>query len=93
MDFATRADLTGRLRGLVILLGDELTLDQARRADELIDGAEFGSALEALAGWLAEQQTPIPDEVRRDFARLSSQMANEEQVMGSLAACPSEPEG
>jgi len=37
MDFATRADLTGRLRGLIILLAERLTLDEARSADELID--------------------------------------------------------
>ena len=67
MDFAEHADLTGRLRGLVILLGERLSADQARFADELVDASEFGVALETLAGWLSEEETPIPDDVRHDF--------------------------
>ena len=88
MDFATHADLTGRLRGLVILLDEQLTSDQARSADELVDASEFGIALEMLADWLSEDATPIPDDVRRDFERLSSQMGNGERVMGALSHCP-----
>jgi len=88
VDFATHADLTGRLRGLVILLDEQLTSDQARSADELVDASEFGIALEMLADWLSEDATPIPDDVRRDFERLSSQMGNGERVMGALSHCP-----
>ena len=88
MDFATHADLTGRLRGLVILLDEQLTSDQARSADELVDASEFGIALEMLADWLSEDATPIPDDVRRDSERLSSQMGNGERVMGALSHCP-----
>jgi hypothetical protein len=91
MDFATRADLTGRLRGLVILLDGHLTLDQERRADELIDAGEFGVALEMLADWLGEGPTPIASDIRRDFERLSSQLGNADRVMGPLALCPTEP--
>jgi len=90
MDFATRADLTGRLRGLIILLAERLTLDEARSADELIDGSEFGAALEMLAGRLSENETPIPDGVRRDFERLSVQLGNVERVMRPLDRCPAE---
>ena len=90
MDFATHSDLTGRLRGLVILLDDRLTLDQARSADELIDASEFGTVLEVLAGWLSENETPMPDGVRRDFDRLSTQIGNVEQVMPPLDRCPTE---
>ena len=90
MDFATRADLTGRLRGLVILLDDHLTSDQARAADQLIDDSEFGAALETLAGWLAEKESPIPDDVRRDFERLSGQTGTADRVMPALDRCPPE---
>ena len=90
LDFATHADLTGRLRALVILLAGHLTLDQARSADELIDASEFGVALEMLADWLSENETPIPDEVRHDFERLSVQMMNVERVMRPLDLCPAE---
>ena len=88
VDFATHADLTGRLRGLIILLDEQLTLDQARSAEELVDASEFGVALETLADWLSEDGTPLPDDVRRDFERLSSQMGNAERVMGALSLCP-----
>jgi hypothetical protein len=90
MDFAERADITGRLRGLVIMLDEQLTLDQARRADELIDASEFGVALETLADWLSEEATPIPDDLRRDFETLSSKLGNGDRVMGPLALCPAE---
>jgi len=74
----------------VILLADRLTLDQARSADELIDASEFGAVLEVLAGWLGQNETPIPDGVRRDFDRLSTQMGNVERVMRPLDRCPTE---
>jgi hypothetical protein len=88
MDFATRADVTGRLRGLVIMLDEALSTEQQRSAEALIDESEFGPALEVLADWLAENETPILADVRRDFERLSTQVGNAEAVMGSLAACP-----
>jgi hypothetical protein len=90
LDFATRSDLTGRLRGLIILLAERLSLDQARIGDELIDASEFGVALETLADWLGENETPIPDGVRRDFERISLQIGNVERVMRSLDHCPAE---
>jgi hypothetical protein len=90
MDFAEHADLTGRLRGLVILLDDRLTLDQARSAEEVIDAAEFGVALELLADTLSEQKTPIPDDLRVEFERLSARLGDADRVMGPLAVCPVE---
>jgi hypothetical protein len=92
MDFATHADLTGRLRGLVILLDERLTPDQARAADDLIDTSLFGSALETLADGLAEHETPIPDDVRRDFERLASQVGDDARVKAALGRCPREPD-
>jgi len=90
LDFATHSDLTGRVRGLIILLADRLSSDQARLGDELIDASEFGVALETLADWLSEDRTPIPDGVRRDFERLSVEMGNVERVMRPLDVCPAE---
>ncbi len=91
MDFVTNADLTGRLRGLVILLGEKVTLDQARRADELIDVSEFGSALELLTDWLCENETPISPDLRRDFERLAGVIGDTDRVLHALNMCPSEP--
>lgn len=90
MDFATHADLTGRLRGLVILLDEQLTLDQARRVDELIDISEFGAALELLADWLCEKGMPIPTDLRRDFERIAGGIGNVDRVRHTLNRCPPE---
>lgn len=90
VDFFTRSDLTGRLRGLVILLDEKIAPDRVRLADELIDAAEFGLALEALADWLSEAGTPLTDELRADFDRLATQLGNHERVMTPLARCPME---
>src|SRR5205085_5132722 len=67
VDFLARSELTGRLRGLVILLDEKITPDHAREADVLIDASEFGLALEVLADWLTEDKAPLSDELRADF--------------------------
>jgi hypothetical protein len=90
VDFFTRSDLTGRLRGLVILLDEKIATDHVRVADELIDASEFGLALEVLADWLSEDETPLSDELRADFDRLATQLGNHERVMTPLALCPVE---
>ncbi len=90
MDFLTHADLTGRLRGLVILLGEKISVEHSRRADELIDASEFGVTLEMFADWLSEDRTPLPGDLRRDFDRLATQMGNRDRVMGPLRLCPPE---
>ena len=90
MDFLTHADVTGRIRGLVIMLDDKITVEQSRAVDELVDADEFGPALEQLAGVLAETATSLPDDLRTDFDRLATQVGNRDRVMGLLEACPPE---
>ncbi len=90
MDFLTRADLTGRLRGLVILLDEKISVEHSRLADELIDASEFGVALERLADWLSEDATPLPGDLRRDFDRLATQIGNRDRGMEPLRLCPPE---
>jgi hypothetical protein len=92
MDFLDHADLTGRLRGLVIMLDDKITIEQTRYVDESIDASEFGIALQTLAEYLAESATPIPEDLRLDFERLASKMEIRDAVMNVLAGCPVEPE-
>lgn len=92
MDFLDHADLTGRLRGLVIMLDDKITIDQTRYVDESIDASEFGIALQALADYLAESSTAIPDDLRLDFERLASKIEIRDAVMDTLSRCPVEPE-
>jgi len=87
MDFLTHADLTGRIRGLVIMLDEKITIDQSRRAEDLVDAAEFGPALEMLAGFLAEGPATLPEDLRTDFDRLSTQVGNHDTVMALLVRC------
>ncbi len=90
MDFLTKTDVTGRIRGLAILLDDRLTIEQTRAAEELVDADEFGAALEALAGALRDQRASLPADLRTDFGRLSTQLGNEEPVAALLAEVPTE---
>jgi hypothetical protein len=90
VDFLTKTDLTGRLRGLAILLDDRLTVEQTRAAEDLIDDDQFAPALEALAAALREQHATLPADLRRDFDRLSAQLGNEAAVAELLAGVPTE---
>ena len=90
MDFLEKTDLTGRLRGLAIMLDDRLTVEATRAAEELIDADEFAPALEALATALAEQGASLPTDLRTDFGRLSAQLGNEQVVAELLAGVETE---
>jgi hypothetical protein len=90
MDFLTRADVTGRIRGLVIMLDEKITIEQTRSAEQLVDEEEFGAALETLAGFLAEGGTALADDLRVDFDRLSNTVGNHDAVMAILAGVPVE---
>ena len=90
MDFLTRTDLAGRIRGLAIMLDDRITVDQTRAAEELVDAGEFGPALEALAGALLAQGAAVPADLREDFDRLTRQVGNHDVVAELLAGCPTE---
>jgi hypothetical protein len=90
MDFLDHADVTGRIRGLVIMLDDKVTIEQSRSVDEMIDASEFGVALQALADYLAESSTALPDDLRLDFERLASKMEIRDAVMETLSRCPVE---
>jgi hypothetical protein len=52
-------DLSGRLRGLLIGLDDVLTKDEAAEVEELLDHAEFGEALRALAWIIVEEDSEL----------------------------------
>jgi hypothetical protein len=90
VDFLTKTDLTGRLRGLAIMLDDRLTIEQTRAAEELIDGDEFGAALESLARALRDQGASLPADLRTDFDRLAAQLENGPAVAELLAGVPTE---
>jgi hypothetical protein len=92
VDFLTKADLTGRLRGLAIMLDDRLTIEQTRAAEELIDAEEFGPALEALAAALRDHGASLPSDLRTDFERLAAQLGDEAAVTDLLAGVPTEAE-
>jgi hypothetical protein len=90
VDFLTKTDLTGRLRGLAIRLDDRLTIDQTRAAEDLVDDDRFGAALEALAAALRDQGASLPADLRTDFDRLAAPLENGPAVAELLAGVPTE---
>jgi hypothetical protein len=90
VDFLTKTDLTGRLRGLAIMLDDRLTIEQTRTAEELIDDDQFAPALEALATSLRDQGASLPADLRTDFDRLADQLENRPAIAELLAGVPTE---
>jgi hypothetical protein len=59
MDAAYFEDLAGRLYGLVIVLEDRLSGEQAQLFHHFIEVGEYGLALEEIAGALAHSGSPL----------------------------------
>lgn len=77
-----------RLRALGLTLSTVLTEDQRRWYEEFLDANELGVALEMLADWLSEEETPIRGEDRIEMLALGRLMGNESRVASPLRLCP-----
>jgi hypothetical protein len=77
-----------RLRRLGESLDQALTDEQQRWYEEFLDANEFGLALEMLADWLSEEETPVRDPDRTEMLALAREMGNEARVAGPLRLCP-----
>jgi hypothetical protein len=90
IDGVEHSELESRLTALGAHVRQLLTTDQQRWLDEFIGTGEYGLALEMLADWLSENETPIPSTVRTEARSLAIAMDNEPRVMGPLALCPND---
>jgi hypothetical protein len=77
-----------RLRDLGGSLGPSLNEEQRHEFDEYLDANELGIALEMLAYWLSENETPIRDESRSMMLESAREMGIESQVADPLQYCP-----
>ncbi len=87
MSFAV---LESRLAALGARLEDLLTSEQQGWFAEFLGAGEYGLALEMLADWLSEDETPLPAEARTEALNLASEMGIQERVAGALALCPAQ---
>jgi hypothetical protein len=78
-------DLSGRLRGLVIALGDVLAKDEAREVDHLLEHAEFGEALRTLAWIIVEEDKRIARSHFDEIQTLADRMDMAHELPQQLA--------
>jgi hypothetical protein len=81
-------DVNGRAMGLLIRLGDRLSLQTQEIVHELVDHNESGVALEIMAEMLAEASASITDQERAEMLELVSEMGLDDRVERSPELCP-----
>lgn len=84
-----RSEIRGALFGVLIRLEDRLAAEQVRFIHELIDGDEWGVALEQIADVLAEDEMVLREDERADLIALNDRMGMGSRVPRVLALCPS----
>ncbi len=85
------AVLEPRLAALGTRLGDLLSAERRGWYEEFLGVGEYELALEMLADWLSEDETPLPLDARSEALNLASAMGVHDRVAGALAHCPPEP--
>jgi hypothetical protein len=85
-------EITGRLRGLVVLLDDRLSARDLVFVAEFIDVGELGLALEQMADALCEDEAPVARTERADMLALAERMNLGSRVFRALRFCPERPE-
>lgn len=85
-------EITGRLRGLVVLLDDRLSARDLVFVAEFIDVGELGLALEQMADALCEGEAPVARTERADMLALAERMNLGSRVSRALRFCPERPE-
>ena len=88
MDVSDYEEIAGRLRGLLIRLGDRLRGEDQTWILDFIDANELGLALEQMADALGDELTPVSVEEREDMLSLADSMAVGDRVGRALALCP-----
>jgi hypothetical protein len=74
--------------GLLIRLGDRLSLQTQEFVHDLLDHNERGVALETMADALGDAGAPITDSERTEMLQLVSEMRMGDRVERALRLCP-----
>ncbi len=67
-------ELMGRVRGLLIALGDALSSDESGEVDELLDHAELGEALRTLSWLIVEEHKQVASADINEIHALAERM-------------------
>ena len=81
-------EVSGRAMGILIRLGDRLSVQTQEIVHELVEHNESGVALEVMADMLAEAGASITDHERNEMLQLVSDMGMDDGVGRSLEMCP-----
>jgi hypothetical protein len=81
-------EIAGRLRGLLIRLGDRLASKDQSWIVEFVDANELGLALEQMADALSEDEQPLAVDERTDMLALADEMGLGDRVSRALDYCP-----
>jgi hypothetical protein len=84
-------EITGHLRGLMVLLDDRLSARDLGFVAEFIDVGELGLALEQMADALCEDEAPVARAERDDMLTLAERMNLGSRVYRALRFCPERP--
>jgi hypothetical protein len=82
-----RDEITGRIRGLVIRLGDRLSTSNQVFVEELVDHNEPMLAIEFMADDLSELDSPLSEDERADLVGLAEHFGSN-RAIGAIALCP-----
>lgn len=74
MDASYVDEMAGRLRGLLVRLGDRLSCEQVTNIAENVDANEFGLALEQLADDVSDNEKPVTSAEWEDMLALADRM-------------------
>jgi hypothetical protein len=73
-------ELLGRIRGLLIAMGTDLSADESAEVEELLDQAELGEALRTLAWLIVEEGKRIPMADIREMETLAVRMGISDEL-------------
>ena len=88
MDPAWHEEMTGLVRGVLIQTSDGMTPEEATVVDDLLDHNEYGLALEFIADYLSERESPLSQTVKVQMVALAARMGLGGRVEGALEFCP-----
>lgn len=77
----------GRTRGLLISIADQLTPDECREVEHLIEHGEPAEGMRALAWIIVEERKKIPAEAIATLRELTASLIEEEHMPSDLDAC------
>lgn len=77
-------ELLGRIRGLVISLGEVLSAEEAAEVEEFLDHAELGEGLRTLAWLIVEEGKRVPRSGIVEIESLAARMGITSELPDSL---------